>query len=88
MISSTYFWLATIAIILLVACFILLLIKFKSANESSDFYGFSELLEETSDELLLTTSDDLAINRRRELLEKIKDERIKEYLDQKKRKLT
>ena len=88
MIHSTYFWLATTAVILLIACFILLLVKFKSANESSDFSSFPELLQENSDELLLKTSKNLSTKRRKELLEKIKEERIKEYLDQKKRRLT
>jgi len=60
-------------------CYILLLVKLKSANESSDFSDFSELLQETS--------ENLPVTRRRELLEKIKEERIKEYLDRKKRKL-
>jgi hypothetical protein len=97
-ISSTSFWLATAAIILLIACYILFLVRFKSADESSDFSVFSkllpetsdsdlfDLLQETSDDLLLETSENLSARRRRELLEKIKEERIKEYLEHKKRK--
>jgi len=88
MISSVYFWLATTAIVALIACYLLLLVKFKSVNESSDFSGFPELLQETSDELLVKTSKNLSTKRRRELSEKIKKERIKEYLDQKKRRMT
>ena len=76
----------TTAIVALIASYLLLLVKVKSVNESSDFSGFPELLQETSDELLLKTSKNLSTKRRRELLEKIKDERIKEYLDQKKRR--
>ncbi len=88
MIYSLYFWLATAAIVALIASYILLLVKFKSANESSDFFGFPEFLQETSDELLLETSKKLSANQRSELLEKIKEERIKEYLDQKRRRMT
>ena len=80
MISSTTFWLVTTAIIILIACYIIFLVKFKSAEESSDFSGLPELL--------LETSENLPAKRRRELLEKIKEERIKEYLDHKKRKTT
>jgi len=79
MFSSINFWLATTAILIIMVCYILLLVKLKSANESSDFSDFSELLQETS--------ENLPVTRRRELLEKIKEERIKEYLDRKKRKL-
>jgi hypothetical protein len=86
MISSTTFWVATTAIIILIACYIIFLVKFKSANESSDFSDLPELLQETGDDLLLETSENLSAKRRRELLEKIKEERITEYLDHKKRK--
>ena len=78
MISSTTFWLVTTAIIILIACYIIFLVKFKSAEESSDFSGLPQLL--------LETSENLPTKRRRELLERIKEERIKEYLEQKKRK--
>lgn len=88
LISSPIFWLAVTAVVILIACCIMFLIKFKSKNESSDFTVEPELLQETSDELLLETSENLSATRRKELLEKIKEERIKEYLDQKKRKFT
>jgi len=88
MISSTTFWVVTTAIIILIACYIIFLVKFKSANESSDFSGLPEIPQETSDDLLLETSENLPTKRRRELLEKIREERIKEYLDHKKRKST
>jgi hypothetical protein len=88
--SSTSFWLATPAVIILIACYILFLVKFKSANESSNFSDFSKLLPETTDsdfsDLLQEPSENLLAKRRRELLEKIKEERIKEYLDHKKRR--
>ena len=88
MISSTTFWVFTTGIIVLIACYIIFLVKFKSAEESSDFSSLHQLLLETSDDLLLETSENLPTKRRRELLERIKEERIKEYLDHKKRKLT
>jgi hypothetical protein len=48
----------------------------KPASESSEF---SKLLQETC--------EDLSVQRRMELLEKIKEERIREYLDRRKQKL-
>jgi len=69
------FLLATTAIIIIIICYIILLAKLKTANESSEF---SKLLQETY--------EDLPVQRRTELLEKIKEERIKEYLDRRKRK--
>ncbi|MCZ2809545.1 MAG: hypothetical protein O2V44_09345 [Candidatus Bathyarchaeota archaeon] len=84
----TLFFLVTTAIIILIACCITLLVNFKAANESYDFSVEPELLQETSDELILKTNENLSAERRRELLEKIKEDRIKEYLDQKKRKFT
>jgi len=92
MVFSTSLWLATAAIILLIACYILFLVKFKPANEPSDFSDYSKLLPETTDsdfsDLLQEPSENLSAKRRRELLEKIKKKRIKEYLDQKKRRMT
>jgi len=78
MFSSIDFWLATTAIVIIIACYILLLVKFKPSNESSDFSDFFELFQENG--------ENLSVTRRRELLEKIKEERIKEYLDKRKRK--
>jgi len=69
------FLLATTAIIIVIICYPFLLFKLKPANESSEF---SELLQETY--------KDLSVQRRMDLLEKIKEERIKEYLDRKKQK--
>jgi len=71
-----YFLLATIAVAIIVICYILLLSKLKLANEPSEI---SELLQETYEE-------DISVQRRTEMLEKIKEERIKEYLDKRKRK--
>ena len=76
MFPSIDFLLATTAIIFVIICYVLLLAKLKPANDSSEF---SKLLQETY--------EDLSVQRRMELLEKIKEERIKEYLDRRKRKL-
>jgi len=59
MISSTTFWAVTTAIIILIAFYIILLVKLKSVNESSDFSGLPEIPQETRDELLLETSENL-----------------------------
>lgn len=75
MFSSIDFWLATTAIAIAIACYIVLLVKFKQAKETPDLPDFSELLEETD--------ENLSIARREELLEKYKEERIKEYLEKK-----
>ena len=85
---SEQFLLAKAFIIIIVICAGLLFLKLGSADESSDFSGELKLLQETSDESLLRDSGNLSVERRRELLEEIKEKRIKEYLDQKKRKLT
>jgi len=76
MFPSIDFLLATTAIVIIIICYVLLLAKLKPSNESSEF---SKLLQETY--------EDQPVQRRMELLEKIKEERIKEYLDRKKRKL-
>jgi hypothetical protein len=76
MFPSIDFLLATTAIIIVIICYVLLLAKLKPANDSSEF---SKLLQETY--------EDLSVQRRMELLEKIKEERIKEYWDRRKRKL-
>jgi len=75
MFPSIYFLLATTAIVIIIICYILLLAKLNRTNESSEI---SELLQEAN--------EDLSVQRRTELLEKIKEERIQEYLDRKKRK--
>jgi len=76
MFPSIDFLLATTAIIIVIICYVLLLAKLKPANDSSEF---SKLLQETY--------EDLSVQRKMELLEKINEERIKEYLDRRKRKL-
>jgi hypothetical protein len=85
---SEQFLLAKAVIIIMVICAGLLFLKFGLADESSDFSGELKLLQETSDDLLLRNSGNLSAERRRELLEEIKEKRIKEYLDQQKRKFT
>ena len=85
---SEQFLLGKAIIIIIVMCAGLLFLKFGLADESPDFSGELELLQETSDELILRNSENLSAERRKELLEKIKEERIKDYLYQKKRKFT
>ena len=75
MFTSIDFLLATTAVIIIIICYVLLLAKLKPADEASEL---SKLLEETYGE----SSE----QRRMETLEKIKKERIKEYLDRKKQK--
>jgi len=69
------FFLATTAVFIIIICYVLLLAKLKPSNESSEI---SKLLQETY--------EDMPVQRRMESLEKIKEERIKEYLNRKKRK--
>jgi len=69
------FLLATTAVVITTLCYVILLAKLKPANDSSEL---SKLLQETY--------EDLPMQRRTELLEKIKEERIKEYLDRRKQK--
>ena len=75
MFPSIDFLLATTAIVIMIVCYVLLLIKLKSAKESSEF---SKLLQETY--------EDLSVKRRAELLGKIREERIKEYLERKRKR--
>jgi len=77
MFLSIDFLLATTAIAIMIVCYVILLAKLKPSNESSEF---SKLLQETY--------EDVPVRRRTELLEKIKEERIKEYLDRRKREST
>ena len=76
MFPSIDFLLATSAIIIIIICYIILVSKLKTEKESSEF---SKLLQETY--------EDMSVQRRMELLEKIKEERIKEYLHRKRRKI-
>jgi len=76
MFLSIDFLLATTAIAIMIVCYVILVSKLKPANETSEF---SKLLQETYEEL--------PVQRRMEMLEKAKEERIKEYLNRKKRKL-
>jgi regulator of sirC expression with transglutaminase-like and TPR domain len=76
MFSSIDFLLAKTAITIAITCYAFFLVKMKSASESSEF---SKLLQETHNDLL--------VQRRTELLSKIKEERITEYSDRRKQKL-
>ncbi len=88
MVDSTHFLLSTIAVVVLIACYFLFIVKLRLKKESPDSSVVPSSLQETKDELLLATSKDLSAKRREELLEKIKEQRIKEYLYEKKRKMT
>jgi hypothetical protein len=79
MFLSIDFLLATTAIAIMIVCYVILLVKLKPANESSESSEFSNLLQETYEEM--------PVQRRVEMLEKVKEERIKEYLNRKKQKL-
>jgi hypothetical protein len=78
MFPSIDFSLATTATIIVIICYVLLLVKMKSPNKSSEFSKLNTHIQETY--------EDLSGQRRIELLEKIKEERIKEYLDHKERR--
>jgi len=77
MFPLTGFLLATTAVVIMIVCYVVLLVKLKPSNELSENFDFSELQE---------NDESLSVQRRTELLEKIKEERIKEYLDRRKRK--
>jgi len=77
MFASIDLLLATMAIVIIVVCYVVLLVKSKTSNESFESSDFLELLQETE--------EDLSVPRREELLEKYKEERIKEYLNKKRR---
>jgi len=78
MFPSIDFLLATTAIAIIIICYIILLFKLKPSNESSELSELSELFEETE--------ENLSAPRRTEILEKYKEERIKEYLDRKRKR--
>jgi uncharacterized protein YaaW (UPF0174 family) len=63
----------------MISCYVILLAKLKPANESLESSEFSKLLQKTYEEM--------PAQRRMEMLEKVKEERIKEYLNRKKQKL-
>lgn len=73
----TGFLLATTAVIIIIICYIVLLVKLKPSDESTE--NFFPKFQQENDEIPLG-------QRRMEMLEKIKEERIREYLDKKKRK--
>ena len=77
MFPSIDFLLATTAIFIIIVCYAVLLVKLKTSNESFESSDFLELLQETE--------ENLSVSRRKELLEKIKEERIKEYLNRKRK---
>jgi hypothetical protein len=78
MFSSTNLWLAITVIAILMVCYILILFKLKPSNEPADRSISSEPFQDIPENFSPT--------RRTELLEKIKEERIMEYLGKRKRK--
>ena len=76
MFPSIDFLLAKTAITIVIICYAFFPVKMKSARQSSEF---SKFLQETYNDLL--------VQRRTELLSKIKEERITEYLEKRKQKL-
>ncbi|MFB0567767.1 MAG: hypothetical protein ACETVM_04205 [Candidatus Bathyarchaeia archaeon] len=74
------FVLATSAIVTLVICYVLILAKLKPSDEASENLA-SPLIPQENNE-------DMSKQRRIEMLEKIKEEKIKEYYDRKKRKIS
>jgi len=77
MFPSVDFLLATTAIVIIIVCYVVLLVKLKTSKESFESSDFLELLQETE--------ENLSISRRKELLEKYKDERVKEYMKKKRK---
>ena len=75
MFPSIDFLLATTAIVIIIVCYVVLLAKLKPSNEPFESSDFLELLQETE--------ENLSVSRRKELLEKYKEERIKDYLNKK-----
>ena len=71
------FALATSAIVTLIICYVLILAKLKPSDESSEKLVSPLIPQENSENMLK--------QRRIEMLEKIKEEKIKEYYNRKKR---
>jgi len=71
------FVLATSSIVTLIICYVLILAKLKPSDESSENF-VSPLIPQGNDE-------NMSKQRRIEMLEKIKEEKIKEYYDRKRR---
>ena len=74
------FVLATSAIVTLIICYVIILAKLKPSNESSENLASPLIPRENS--------EDMSKQRRMEMLEKIKEEKIKEYYNRKKRKIS
>ncbi len=72
------FVLATTAVIILIICYVLILAKLKSANDSSENLALPPTTQENN--------ENISKQRRVEMLEKIKEEKIQEYYNRKKRK--
>jgi len=74
------FVLATSAIVTLIICYVLILAKLKPSDEASENLASPLIPRENS--------EDMSKQRRMEMLEKIKEEKIKEYYNRKKRKIS
>lgn len=73
------FVLSTMAIVTLIICYVLILAKLKPSNESSEKLVFPPIPQENN--------QSVSKQRRMEMLEKIKEEKIREYYNRKKRKI-
>lgn len=69
--------LTTAAIVALIICYVLILAKLKAPDESSENKVFT---------LIPQKNDNMSQQRRMEMLEKIKEEKIQEYYNRRKRK--
>ena len=74
------FVLATSAIVTLIICYVLILAKLKPSDEASENLASPLIPRENS--------EDMSKQRRMEMLEKIKEEKIKEYYHRKKQKIS
>ena len=83
--SSTNLWLAITAIVILMVCYILILFKLKPSNKPAD-RARARVDLSFSSESPQDVPEKFSPTRRKELLEKIKEERIREYLDKRKQK--
>lgn len=72
------FVLATTAVVTLVICYVLVLSKLKPSDESSEKLVFLPITQKNN--------QNTSKQRRMEMLEKIKEEKIREYYNRKKRK--
>ena len=82
-VNGVFLWidfvLVTAAIVTLIICYVIILAKLKPSNESSENLVFPLTPQENN--------ENISRQRRKEMLEKIKEEKIKEYYNRKKQKI-